>query len=70
MKRKAKRDIITIKEWLLRLPSPYKERALLNLLPSEADKPIKSLKWALASAFIWGETPEGGRYWRDFSKTI
>lgn len=70
MKRKAKRDNLTIKDWLLRLPSPYKERALLNLLPSEADKPIRSLKWAIASAFNWSETPEGGQYWNDFSKII
>lgn len=53
----------TIRQHLEWLPPGYKERALANLDPRQAEAEVESLAGALMSAFTWDVTPEGAEFW-------
>lgn len=58
----------TIRQFLLKMPQPYMEQALLNAGENSL-KGFKgrTIKDALMSAFVWNDSPEGGDYWNDFA---
>lgn len=60
----------TIKEWLQELPEPYKTQALNNTSSIMANNKVESLSYAIESAFIWTDTPEGHFYWRRCSRQL
>lgn len=56
----------TIGQWLNKLPSPAKEKAINNTKPERLDilpTDGNTLPDALISAFVWDESKEGFEYW-------
>jgi len=64
---------ITIKQWLKKLPEPYRSQALTNLCkqnPESADNHEDDLPSALMSAFHWAASPEGSDYWFHYTNKL
>lgn len=63
---RTKKIVSFINKW----PEPYRSQAIAN-----ASIDVNELSgWSapievLESLFVWSDTPEGGDYWNDFSKT-
>jgi hypothetical protein len=58
----------TIKKWYEEFPEPYRTQALANVKYPE-------VKWstpldALAGGFDWYYSPEGAKYWIEFSNIL
>lgn len=63
----------TVKEWLETLPEPHRSQALENAIKhplAGLNAEFSTLKGALASAFVWAYTTEGGYYWNTFNESI
>lgn len=60
----------TIYQWLLQLPSGYREAALRNTKQSVAQENAPSLFSAIARAFTWSGTPEGSKFWNELRRCI
>jgi hypothetical protein len=53
----------TVGDWLLSLPSGYRERAIRNTRPHNSTWKCDSICEALNLAFIWESSPEGNDFW-------
>jgi hypothetical protein len=51
------------KEWLSKLQEPHRSKALENW--NGVDSSHINLPIALACAFDWEKSPQGGRYWNE-----
>lgn len=59
-------SLMTIRDWLKRLPEPYKKQALMNtyIFGAEGlDIKVLTIYDALMEAFNWCSTDEGFDYW-------
>ena len=52
----------TIKQWISELPEPYRSQALKNTTKKIQIVPVKDIKDALVSAFIWSYSKQGHDY--------
>ena len=53
----------TIEQWLQELPEPFREQAMSNMGPNEAEKEVEYISVALGRGFYWHDTDEGWDYW-------
>jgi hypothetical protein len=62
----------TVLAWLKQIPDAEVRTKALNRLKRTKNSRIKviSIAQALMSAFYWGETPEGHRYWESIAVDI
>jgi len=60
----------TIEQWFQELPEPYRTKALENCTSPIDNEMVGSMMDALASGFLWQDTPEGEAYWDDVFLTI
>ena len=62
----------SVKEWLEELPEEIRDKAISNTKAALLEENAKddSLKGAIAGAFIWGETPEGHKYWQEIFESL
>jgi len=62
----------SVKEWLEELPEEIRDKAISNTKAAllEEVAVAKSLKEAVLGAFIWGETPEGHKYWQEIHESL
>lgn len=64
----------TIREWLEGLPEPYRTQAMNNTIrvgkrSLDSISICNSLYWVIQEAFVWQDSPEGGKYWIDVQKS-
>jgi hypothetical protein len=73
-KRKAHRPNLTIRQWLERLPEPYRSKAINNstekTLNSNPHYSSPGIRGALFSAFEFSKSPEGADYWGDYYDSL
>ena len=60
----------TIEQWFQELPEPYRTKALENCKQPNDNEVVNSMIAALASGFLWQDTPEGESYWDDIFLTL
>jgi len=62
----------SVKAWLEELPEEIKDQAISNTKPAllEENAIAESLREAVLGAFIWGETPEGHKYWQEIHESL
>lgn len=56
---------------LEQLPEPYKSQAIKEAKRQQletAELPVSKVDVALATAFLWYNTPQGAAYWRDVAR--
>jgi len=55
----------TVLEWLHMLPEPYRSRAIANANENNAELKRFTLQYAIQTAFVWENSPEGHDYWSE-----
>ena len=66
----------TIREWYEELPEPYRTKALANCEKQSPeghevlDSPSRSKSTAIATGFLWQDTPEHEDYWKEVYDTL
>lgn len=72
----------TIRTWLLELPKEISDKAIANAMKHNHQTDVRtrrvfidtvtkmSLKAAINGSFLFNETPEGGKYWKNITKGI
>ena len=60
---------MTIKNYLLKLPSDIAAKAILNTATDRLDDEAGSICDALIQAFVWEHSPQGHDYWAAIYET-